>query len=168
MPRFAAVLALVCLAALVGCGGEASLDQSIDALQTSFNAKDFEAVVAAAGPLLERVQAEGGDASKAFRVEKLRLSAIARQGQGDLATEHLERLAGAYGAQVNAKLYNQVGSYVEEAGNLLEAVSVYDAGSKRFPANADAFKPRIEQLKEKATAAGDPETFARLKSPGSL
>lgn len=168
MTRPLASVALALAALLPACGGEQTLDQSIDALQASFDAKHFAQVVTVAEALVDRCATEGADASRVFRVEKLRVSALARQGKGDAATAELERLAGSYATQVNAKLYNQIGSYVEEAGNLLEAVSVYDAGVKRFPANAADFKPRIAQLKDRAEQAGDPETIAKLKSLGYL
>ncbi|RKY19355.1 MAG: hypothetical protein DRQ55_10835 [Planctomycetota bacterium] len=167
MLRTSFLLTVALLIALLGCAGDLSLDQSVDELQASFNSKDFEGVVSAAGPLLQRAQGEGAEASQCFRIEKLRVSALARQGQGTAATEHLERLAGEYSAQVNAKLYNQMGSYVEEL-SLLEAIAVYDAGAKRFPANADDFKPRIEALKVKAEATGDADALASLKSLGYL
>jgi hypothetical protein len=166
MPRPSIAFALA-LTLLIGCG-EQTLDQAIDGLETSFNAQDYPAVVAAAEPLLQRGQAEGAEPGRLWRIEKLRVQAVARQGQGEQATQHLERLAGAYASQVNAKLYAQIGTFVEGAGNDLEAISVYDAGAKRFPDAASLFRPQIEALKERATATGDSESLARLKSLGYL
>lgn len=166
MPRLFSALA-VALALLVGCG-EQTLDQAVAGLEASFDAKDFPAVVTGAGPLLERGKAESADATRMWRIEKLRLQAVARQGHGDEAAAHLERLAGSYASQVNAKLYAQIGTFVEGAGNDPEAITVYDKGAKRFPDAASLFRPQIEALMERATAGGDSESIAKLKSLGYL
>lgn len=164
--RLLAALALALI--LPACSGGATLDEAIDGLQVRFDAREFEAVVTDAEALLARCTAESADAAKTWRVERLAVSALARQGQGNAAAERLERLAPTYTAQINAKFYNQIAGYVEEAGNLTEAVSVCDAGAKRFPQNAPEFMPRIESLKERALASGDEATIAHLKSLGYL
>ena len=160
-------LGTLALALLVtACGGAATLDEKIDALQASYDGGSYEQVVADAPALATEA---GDDAAKAWKVEKLHLLALGRLGRGADAAGTLERLDGAFPGKVKANLYGQVGGFVVDAGNALEAIDVLDAGAKKYPEMADAvFKPYIEQCKEMATSAGDSEALAKLKSLGYL
>jgi len=153
--------------ALCACG-EPTLDEAKFGLQADYDAKKFAEVVAAAPGLLERAEAEGASAGTTWSIEKLRVSALARQGEGDQTLKHLERLSGEYGERVDAILYNQLGGFVKEAGNYVEAINVLDAGKKEYPDKAAAFEQQIEDLTARAGEAGDQEALEALKALGYL
>jgi hypothetical protein len=168
MARTALTLLLALATCLGGCAGEPTLDEAIDGLQASYDAKDFDAVVGGADALVSRCEAEGADESRAWKVERLRVESLASLGKGDDTKTHLERLSGSFASRVDAKLYNKMGTLVEQANELIQAIDVYDAGAKRFPAQATIFKQRIEELKTRAMAAGDDAALDHLKSLGYL
>lgn len=172
MSLFRTALAFALAVALAACGGAETLDQAIAGLEDSYNAKDYAAVVTGAGPLLTRCESEGAPAADAWRVEKLRLQSLAKQGHGAKALEHLTRLEGEHDGKVDAKLYGQVGQFVMNASGydnaLSEAIDVLDAGAKKWPDKADFFKPQIEVLKERVLAGGSDADRAKLQQLGYL
>ena len=86
-PAFRALL--ITFGSLLSACGDTTLDESIAALQDSYNGKAYARVVSDAGPLLERCTAEKASPSSVWRVEKLRLQSVARLGEGARALEHL-------------------------------------------------------------------------------
>jgi len=165
MTRAAALLLTVLLTA---CGAGGSLDDDIAGLQASLDAKDFAAVVSGADAVLDRCKADGADASRSWRVESMRIKALARSGQGTETAEKLEAAADAYEGKVSAKLYAQMGNYCMEADDNSGAIAVLDVGMKRFPDNAAALNAQIDALKAKAAASGDSETLKQLEQLGYL
>lgn len=115
-----------------------------------------EATTAAAEGL-----AAGAEGTTRWRLELVALEARARGGEDVVAT--LDRLATEYPAQVKGSLYVQTAGQVREAGDAGAAITVLDAGAKRFPDDADITKA-IEQAK----AGGDDAELERLRSLGYI
>lgn len=159
---------LITLGALLSACGTATLDESVAALQDSYNAKDYAAVVAEAAPLLKRCDAEQAPSSSVWRIEKLRLQSLAWQGQGADALADLERLEADNGDKVNAKLYNLIGGFVTEAGNYQDAIVIFDAGKTKFPDMAALFAPKVEDLKQRVLEGGSDADRDALKQLGYL
>ncbi|MFT7463567.1 MAG: hypothetical protein ACI9EF_001912 [Pseudohongiellaceae bacterium] len=167
MSRTCCALLITCCALLSACG-PGSINDSVTALQNSFNAKDFPAVIAAAGPLLERCEAEKASSGVAWRVEKLRLQALASEGEGAKSLAKLEELDGAYEGKVDAALYNKICGMVTETGAYQEALSILDAGQKKYPEMEAVFLPQIAKLKDSILNGGSDAAKAMLKQLGYL
>ncbi len=166
MKSLTALVLGVCLLA-AACGAP-SLDDALTGLQTSYDAGSFEQVLQEAPGLLERCKSENAGDAKAWKVEKLRLLALGKLGRGDEAAEELARLDGAYSGKVKAELYAQVGGYVMDSGEYTQAVTVLDAGAKKYASKKDVFMPIIQTCSKLASDAGDNEATAKLKALGYL
>jgi hypothetical protein len=131
---------------LTACGGgpEAQLEKARESLGKG--AYD-EAVAAASAGI-----AEGAAGAVAWRLELTGLEAEARGAKAPAVVARLERLAASKPDQVPASLFVQTAGQVKEAGDAIGAISVLDAGAKRFPADADLAKA-IEQAKSGGSAA---------------
>ena len=164
-PLTAALLGL-CLVA-VGCGAP-SVDDAIAELQASYNGGSYEAVVAAAPALAERCNSEGAGELKAWKVEKLGVLSLGKLGKGEDAAKALDRLDGAFSGKVKPELYGEIGGYVTDSGNYTEAITVLDAGAKKYPEKSALFTPFIDSCKTAATQAGDSAAIEKLKSLGYL
>ena len=148
-----ACLALLFL--LVSCG--AGPEERLETARSHLAAGDYGAAAAAASQGL----AAGAEGATAWRLELAALEGEARGGQTAEVLARLDRLAEAWSAQVTGPLYVQTAGQVKEAGDGAGAVSVLDAGAKRFPQDT-AVARAIEQLK---TSGGDAER-ERLRSLG--
>jgi hypothetical protein len=157
MLRTTAVAALTCalLLSVSGCAGgaEADLEQAREHLE----AGDYAAAADAAG----RGLAAGAEGATAWGLELAALEGEARGGRTDAAISRLERLAGAYPEQVRSALYVQTASHVKEGGDAPGAISVLDAGAKRFPDDED-----IVLAIEQAKSSGSDAEIERLRSLG--
>ena len=152
----ASFLGLVALALLVACGG--GPEGQLDAARKHLAAGDYAAASAAASAGL----AGGAAGPVAWQLELVALEAEARGAKGSEALARLTRLAGgALATQVNGPLYVQTAGQLKEAGDAAGAISVLDAGAKRFPGDAD-LTSAIERAKE---TGGDAER-ERLRSLG--
>ena len=167
MKIFNPLLALGIALLAIACGAP-SVDDAIADLQASYDAGSHEAVLADAPGLVDRCQNEGAGEAKAWKVEKLRLLSLGKLGRGEDAATELERLDGAFAGKVKPQLYGQVGGFVTDAGNFVEAITVLDAGAKKYPDKSDVFLPIIDNCKERATAAGDNAALDALRSLGYL
>jgi hypothetical protein len=167
MPR-ALLLSLLTACLALGACGQATLDEDIAALQSSYDGGDFAAVVANAPAVLKRCEDEGVPDTKAWRVEKLQLQAVARQGKGGEALEHLEELSDSRPDKVDGKLYAQVCQLVTDAGDLDGAIDVLHAGVEKYPDLKPVFDPQIKALAAKAAAEGDSAATDKLKALGYL
>jgi hypothetical protein len=105
--------------------------------------------------------AAGAEGSTAWRLELAALEGEARGGRTADVLLRLGRLAEAWSAQVTGSLYVQTAGQVKEAGDAAGAISVLDAGAKRFPEDPDIAQA-IAQSKATATA----EEIERLRSLG--
>ena len=159
---------LITVGALLSACGPASLDDSIAALQDSYNAKDYAAVVADAGPLLERCAGEKASSSSVWRIEKLRLQALGSQGEGKQALAALETLDTAHPGKVNAKLYSQIGTFVMDKSNYQDAILILDACKQKYPEMASTFEPLIADLQKRVLEGGTDADKAALKQLGYL
>jgi len=166
MKPLTALVLGACLLA-VACGGP-SLDDSITALQSSYDSGSYEQVLQEAPGILERCKSENAGDAQAWKVEKTRLLSLGKLGRGDEATDELARLDGEYQGKVKAELYAQVGNLVMNADEYTQAVTVLDAGAKKFVDKKAVFLPIIETCKTKATEAGDSAALDALKSLGYL
>jgi len=159
MPR--RLLALLAALLLVAC--EASLADREKEARAALDARDFakarqvsEAALAAAGTQ---------DAATAWRLEQIRLDALAAEKQGAEVVASLERLAGRYPAQVTPALYRSLADRLKAAGDTSGAIDVLAAGDKRFPEEHEIFLKEIEALKQGGL---DPAQVERLKALGYL
>jgi hypothetical protein len=152
MSRSAVLLVLWMLVAC-GSGPEAQLEQA----RAQLAAGDYAAAAATASAGL----AAGAEGATAWRLELAALEGEARGGKSADATARLERLAGAWSAQVGGTLYVQTAGQVKEAGDAAGAIGVLDAGARRFPDDPDITRA-IEQLKTTGTDA----EIERLRSLG--
>jgi hypothetical protein len=153
MSRTAAVLPLLCL--LVACS--ASPEGELEKARTHL-AKGAWAEAAAAA---DEGLAAGPEGATAWRLELAALEGEARGGRSAEALARLERLSGLWAAQVTGALYVQTAGQVKEAGDATGAISVLDAGARRFPDDADIARA-IEQL----GTGGSAEEIERLRSLG--
>ena len=145
----------VLLLALVGCGvnPEGQLEKARELLSEGSYA---EASAAANAGL-----AAGATGPVAWRLELAALEGEARDGKTADVLSRLETLGGAWKDQLNGALYVQTAGQVKEAGDATGAISVLDAGAKRFPADADIAQA-ISQTREKGGTAEQ----ERLRSLG--
>jgi hypothetical protein len=106
------------------------------------------------------------DAAAAWRLEQIRLEALAKSAKGAQVKSELDRLATAYPKQVNASLYRSLADKAKEAGDTAGAIDVLTAGDQRFPAEHASFVEAIDALKASGTL--DPEQVQKLKALGYL
>jgi hypothetical protein len=146
-------LALVLTLASCSAGPEAQLEKARERLAKGAYA---EATAAASQGL-----AGGAEGAVAWRLELAALEGEARGGKTADVLARLDRLAEAWSAQVKGSLYVQTAGQVKEAGDAAGAISILDAGAKRFPEDPD-----IARAIAQSKAAGTPEEIERLRSLG--
>jgi hypothetical protein len=149
------LLALALLGFLVACGAgpEAELEKARGHLA--------EGAWAEAAAAASRGLAAGAEGATAWRLELAALEGEARGGKTPEVLARLERLGGAWSAQLTGALYVQTAGQVKEAGDAAGAISVLDVGAKRFPEDPDITRA-IEQLE----TTGSPDEVERLRSLG--
>jgi len=159
--RFAPPLLLVLLS-LAACQ-KSLADREQDA-RTALDKRDFAmAQQMSEGALVDAIS--GKDAATAWRLEQIRLDALAHQKNGAEVATSLERLAGQYPAQVTPALYRALADRLKTAGDTSGAIDVLAAGDKRFPQEHEVFAKDIEALKQGNL---DPAQVERLKALGYL
>lgn len=158
-------LALICLL-LTACGDKTPADPvaAADAALRAGRAPEAEsiAVAALAGPAAQ------GDRALAWRLERLRLTALGAQGRHEDLVAAIAGLARTYPTAVDDQLYGALGFATLEAGHTESAIEVAEAGKAAFPERAQAFDNLIERIKERALASADDGAIARLKALGYL
>jgi len=156
----------ICLLAalLAACGGKSAIDYHTEA-RAALDAGRHAEAVALADEALAREDVRA-DAPAAWRLEQVRLEALARSGEGAWVATELERLAAAYPKQVGASLYRSLADKAKEAGDTSGAIDVLTAGDQRFPEEHASFVEAIEALQ--ATGSLDPAQVQRLKALGYL
>jgi hypothetical protein len=96
----------------------------------------------------EALEQKGGEAGLRWKLELVRLEALARGGEGAKARLQVQRLAAEYPPQVTPDVYATTAEQLREAGDPASALGVLDAGLLRFPTDAqlgaarDAIEPR--------------------------
>jgi hypothetical protein len=147
---------------LVAC--EPSLADREKEARAALDARDFaKARNVSEAALVDA--ASGKDAATAWRLEQIRLGALAHSKQGAEVIASLERLAGAYPAQVTPALYRSLADRLKAAGDTSGAIDVLAAGDRRFPQEHEIFVKDIEGLKQGNL---DPAQVERLKALGYL
>jgi hypothetical protein len=106
------------------------------------------------------------DAAASWRLEHVRLEALAKTGKGADVARELARLATPYPTQVSAALYRSLADKAKQAGDVSGAIDVLTAGDQRFPAEHASFVEAIDALK--ADGGLDPAQVQRLKALGYL
>jgi len=157
-------LILAFAAFMSACGGKSAADYHKEA-QAALDKGDAAAALRVADEGLAQ-DAVKRDAAAAWRLETVRLEALAKSGKGADVKRELERLAGTYPGQVNASLYRALADKTKAAGDTAGAIDVLAAGDKRFPAEHASFVEAIEALKSSGSL--DPAQVQRLKSLGYL
>jgi hypothetical protein len=151
-------------ACLAGCGGKSAADYQKDS-QAALDGRDNDKAVQIVAEALGQ-DAVKKDAAAAWRLEQIRLDALARGGKGAQTKTELERLAGAYPKQVYAALYRSLADKARAAGDTAGAIDILTAGDQRFPDEHASFTEAIDTLKKSGEL--DPGDVERLKSLGYL
>src|SRR5215467_11812472 len=108
---------IVLFAALVaGCGGRSAADYQSGA-RAALDAGDRAKAIQLADEGLAQ-EAVKQDVVAAWRLEQIRLDALAGDGKGADVKKELERLAVAYPKQVNASVYRALADRVKAAGDV--------------------------------------------------
>ena len=151
-------------ALLAGCGGRSAADYQSGA-RAALDAGDRAKAIQLADEGLAQ-EAVKQDVVAAWRLEQIRLDALAGDGKGADVKKELERLAVTYPKQVNASLYRALADRVKAAGDVPGAIEILAAGDQRFPADHASFAEAIGGLKDAAPL--DPAQVQRLKALGYL
>lgn len=154
-------LMAACLLFPAGCGGSDPAHQADDAQSALSEGHYAEARSKAEAALKE---AGAGDKTLAWKLERIRVEAIARQGDGAEVLSTAARLSGAYPQQCDAFFYGKLGTLLVEAGEPTRAVEVAHAGIEKFPDRKSDFDGLIRSIEE----SGDAEAIAKLKAMGYL
>jgi hypothetical protein len=155
---------ILAAALLAACGGKSADDYHTEA-RAALEGGDAPRALQLVDEAFARDAAKQ-DAAAAWRLEQVRLDALAKSGKGAEVTKELDRLAGTYPAQVTAPLYRSLADKAKAAGDVSGAIEVLAAADKRFPAEHASFVEAIDALKD--TANLDPAQVQRLKALGYL
>ena len=151
-------------ALLAGCGGKSAADYQKEA-RAALDGGDFATAIGRVEEALGQ-ETVRNDPAAAWRLEQIRLEALAKAGKGGEVKTGLERLASAYPNQVNASLYRSLADRVKTAGDTTGAIEILTGGDQRFPAEHASFVEAIQAIK---SAGGiDPAQVEKLKALGYL
>lgn len=125
-----ALLALLLLGALCGCGASAR-DQLAEARE-ALAATDYTAAIEASAAGLRAVP----DAATAWALETIRCEALARSGASGPLLEQLARLEIEAPERLTPTFYSASADQLRRAGDAAGAVQVLDRGLKRHPKSA--------------------------------
>lgn len=159
MPRRLVFLALLVLAA---CGTSLA-DQEAGA-RSALDGRDFAKAISLAETALKD-PAAASDKAAAWRLEQIRLEALANDKQGAAVLSSVQRLSADYSAQITAPLMRSLADKLKASGDVKGAIDVLAEGDKRFPDQHDAFLKDIEALK---SAGLDDAATEQLRSLGYL
>lgn len=145
---------------LVACGGASATDLQAQAV-AALNGGDAAAALALAE---QGLAVAGDDKAATWRLEAVRLDALAKQGKGKDVAAGLDRLAAAdFAQQVTAALHVALADKATEAGDGEGAVHILAAGDKRYPDDA-----AIDQALAKAQQGGGDAEKSALAALGYL
>lgn len=149
---------------LAGCGGKSAADYQQEA-QAALDARDAAKAIEVADRALAD-EAVAKDPAAVWRLQQIRLDALAQAGKGAEVAQDVERLAASYPKLVTASLYRALADKAKTAGDTAGAIDILAAGDHRFPAEHASFAEAIDALK---SAGGlDPEQVKKLKALGYL
>lgn len=126
----------------------------------SLSKGDHAGAIAAAD---EGLAAKPAEATVRWRLELVRLEALARSGKADDAAAAIERLALEKDTQIKASHYLSTADQLRTSGEKAGAIQLLDKGKKRYPDDA-AIATAITRAKEKGTD----EELDELRSLGYL
>lgn len=153
---------LAAAALLVACSASLA-DQERDA-RAALDGRDWARARSLAEEALRSPGAEH-DPALAWRLEQIRLEALASDRQGADVVSSLARLAASHPQQVTPALYRALADKLGTAGDAGSAIDVLVAGDQRFPAEHEAFAEAIQSLRQRGL---DPAETERLKALGYL
>lgn len=107
--------------------------------------------------------AEPADAALGWRLELVRLEALARSGRAEATLETIERLAGTQGSPIQASHYLSTADQLRASGERAGAIQLLDKGKQKFPDNS-AIAKAISRAKEQ----GSDKELEALRSLGYL
>jgi hypothetical protein len=148
---------------LAACGGGSTTYEN-DA-RAALNGGDMARAIRVAEEGLGR-DAVKQDPAAAWRLEQIRLGALATSGKGAEVKKELDRLAAAYPKQVSASLYRSLADKAKTVNDVPGAIEILTAGDQRFPAEHASFVEAIGALRDGGEM--DPATVKRLKALGYL
>jgi len=157
------------LVLLTACGSK-SPQEVVDGIQAELNSGNFAAASTAAQAALG-TEAIKADKALTWRVEKLRLDALAGEKQAAEILAGLTRLKTSNPAQVDAALYASLAGKLSQGHDYLGAIDVVHAGIEQFPDQKARFEGELKNLTAAATAAsesGDNAALEKLRSLGYL
>jgi len=166
--NLAPALAAVLLVLTTSCGD--TPQQKVDAAQASLNAGDFAAARTTAEEALS-TEAVKADAQLTWRLEKLRLDALAASRQAPEILATLKRLQPTFGTKLDVPLYTTLAGKLSQAREHLGAIDVVQAGIEKFPeqkANFDGIINILKLAAEEAGKAGDNAALEKLSQLGYL
>ncbi len=156
LPALAVVAGLA-----AGCGPDPQALQ--EEAQAALDRRDLDVAIAKAD---EGIATAKQDRAAAWRLEQVRLEALARGAKGADVQATLERLSGSYAAQVQAPLFLAAAGWLKEAGDTKGAVDLLVAGDTRFPAEHERFQAAITEMSQARELA--PADVERLRALGYL
>lgn len=164
MSRSLLALSLLLLGFLLACKG--SLADKEKEARAALDGRDYVKARNISEQALVGVTS-GDDAAMAWRLEQLRLDALANDKQGAEVVVTLARLGAnqVYSPQITPALYRSLADKLKTAGDVNGAIDVLVAGDKRFPQEHEQFAKDIEGLKKGNL---DPAQVERLKALGYL
>jgi hypothetical protein len=165
MHRFIHCFALALPALLFLAGCQPSLADREKEARAALDAREFAAKARELSEAALAAPGAGSDAPASWRLEQIRLEALANEKQSDEVVLSLERLAVSYSGQVSPAMYRSIAAKLKAAGDNEGAIEVLIAGDKRFPAEHEAFAKDIDALKKGNL---DPKQIEKLKALGYL
>lgn len=158
------LFALPVLALLVLAGCEASLADREKEARAALDARNFAKAIELSQAALSAPGA-AADAAASWRLEQIRLEALANQKQGKEIVLSLARLSRTNAAQVTPTLYRSLAGKLKAAGDTEGAIDVLAAGHERFPEEQQGFVDDIDAIKQGKL---DPAQIEKLKALGYL
>jgi hypothetical protein len=158
-------LAALALCLLAACGGPTPKElakQADDALNGGDPAKAQKLAEQGA----EAMKGAEPDRATAWALERVRLEALASQGELTKVREGLTTDSIAFADQMKADFYAKLAREMADAGKSVESLELVELGKKKFPDKAAAFDGLIAELKTKASS--DDALTAKLKQLGYL
>jgi hypothetical protein len=159
-------LAVLALALLVSCGGANPKDCATAASTALSKGDAVEAQKCAEMGLA--APGASSDPNNSWTLERVRLEALAMQGEAAKVTTELERLNKSYAAQVKADLYANLARELVNAKKVTEGLQLVEAGKKKFPDKVEVFNQYIETLKQEAAKGNNNELTQGLSQLGYI
>lgn len=155
-----AALVLPCSA----CSPDA--DSSVSEARRALETQEYKEAIAVSETGLAAIGGDPKQRRNIWRLERIRVEALARSGDVDAVLTTLDRLSGAFPTNVNADLFLALAKQVFEAGDRLAAERVLIRGAQRFPGDQPMFLALAAAWRQGSTIS--PEACQRLRSLGYL